>query len=101
MSSIVSHLCAVNFDMIRALLTTLACLAFALPAAAQSDDAAYCATLGDYAVKYLGNNGGDGGTRPDIATVEAIADCRKGNTAAGIAALEKKIRSKGFTPPKR
>lgn len=87
--------------MLKALPTTLACLAFALPAAAQSDDAAYCATLGDYAVKYLGNGGGDGGTRPDIVTVEAIADCRKGNTAAGIAALEKKIRSKGFTPPKR
>ena len=87
--------------MIKPLMAPLACLALALPAAAQSDDAAYCATLGDYAVKYLGNGGGDGGTRPDFTTVEAIADCRKGNTAAGIAALEKKIRSKGFTPPKR
>jgi hypothetical protein len=87
--------------MIKTLPTIFACLAIAVPAAAQSDDAAYCATLGDYATKYLGNNGGDGGTRPDFVTVEAINDCRKGNTAAGIAALEKKIRSKGFTPPKR
>lgn len=87
--------------MPRALLSILACLAFAAPAAAQGDDAAYCAKLGDYAVRYLGNGGGDGGTRPDFATVEALDDCRKGNTAAGIAALEKKIRGKGFTPPKR
>jgi hypothetical protein len=87
--------------VIRISLTIFACFAFALPADAQNDDAAYCATLGDYATKYLSNNGGEGGTRPDFVTVEAIADCRKGNTAAGIAALEKKIRSKGFTPPKR
>jgi hypothetical protein len=87
--------------MPKALLRIFACLAFAAPAAAQSDDAAYCTTLGDYATRYLGNGGGDGGTRPDFVTVEAISDCRKGNTAVGIAALEKKIRSKGFTPPKR
>jgi len=81
--------------------TLLACAALAAPAVAQSDDAAYCVTLGNYATRYLGNAGGEGGTRPDLVTVEAIDDCRKGNTAAGIAALEKKIRSKGFTPPKR
>ena len=91
----------VKSRMIKIVLAPLACLALTAQAAAQSDDAAYCATLGDYTVKYLGNGGGDGGTRPDLVTVEAIADCRKGNTAAGIAALEKKIRSKGFTPPKR
>ena len=37
----------------------------------------------------------------DLAIMEAIDDCRKGRTAQGIAALEKKIRSKGFTPPPR
>lgn len=70
-------------------------------AAAQSDDAAYCAKLGDYARRYLGDPGGNGGTRPDFDTMEAIDNCNKGKTAAGIAALEKKIRSKGFTPPAR
>jgi hypothetical protein len=33
--------------------------------------------------------------------MEAIADCRHGRVAEGIALLEKKIRGKGFTPPPR
>ena len=70
-------------------------------AIAQSDDAAYCKKLGDYAARYLGDPGGNGGTRPDFDTMEGINKCNKGDTAAGIAILEKKIRSKGFTPPAR
>ncbi len=70
-------------------------------AMAQSDDAAYCKKLGDYATRYLGDPGGNGGTRPDFDIMEGISKCNKGNTAAGIAILEKKIRSKGFTPPAR
>jgi len=68
---------------------------------AQSDDAAYCKKLGDYATRYLGDPGGNGGTRPDFDIMEGISKCNKGDTAAGIALLEKKIRSKGFTPPAR
>ena len=48
-----------------------------------------------------GSAGGEGGLRPDFATLGAIDDCNKGNTAAGIAVLEKKLRSNGFTLPKR
>lgn len=70
-------------------------------AMAQSDDAAYCKKLGEYATRYLGDPGGNGGTRPDFDMIDAIDKCNKGNTAAGIAILEKKIRSKGFTPPAR
>jgi len=70
-------------------------------AMAQSDDAAYCKKLGEYATRYLGDPGGNGGTRPDFDIMEGIDKCNKGNTAAGIAILEKKIRSKGFTPPAR
>ena len=70
-------------------------------ALAQSDDAAYCKKLGEYATRYLGDPGGNGGTRPDFDIMEGIDKCNKGNTAAGIAILEKKIRSKGFTPPAR
>ncbi len=66
-----------------------------------ADDAAYCTKLGDYATRYLGDPGGQGGTRPDFDIMEGVADCRKGRTAEGIAILEKKIRSKGFTPPAR
>ncbi len=79
----------------------LAALLSAGAAVAQSDDAAYCTKLGDYATRYLGDPGGMGGTRPDFDIAEGVADCRKGRTAEGIAILEKKIRSKGFTPPAR
>lgn len=87
----------------KQLLSLLAFLALApsIDAMAQSDDAAYCAKLGDYARRYLGDAGGNGGTRPDFDIMEGIDDCNKGKTAAGIALLEKKIRSKGFTPPAR
>ena len=70
-------------------------------AAAQSDDAAYCKKLGDYATRYLGDAGGNGGKRPDFDITDGITKCNKGDTAGGIAILEKKIRSKGFTPPAR
>ena len=73
----------------------------ACSAAAQSDDASYCKKLGDYATRYLGDAGGNGGTRPDFDILEGVAKCNKGDTAGGIAILEKKIRSKGFTPPPR
>lgn len=88
----------------KALLAALPLLlSVALPGAAtaQADDAAYCATLGDYARRYLGDAGGNGGTRPDFDIMEGIDACNKGRTAQGIAILEKKIRSKGFTPPAR
>jgi len=81
-------------------LTVFASL-FACSAGAQSDESAYCKRLGDYATRYLGNAGGDGGTRPDFDILDGIAKCNKGDTAGGIAILEKKIRSKGFTPPAR
>ncbi len=87
--------------MSRLVLSFVTCTVFALPALAQSDDAAYCAELGALAAKYTGSAGGNGNTRPDFATSEAISDCRKGNTAAGIPVLEKKLRSNGFTLPKR
>jgi hypothetical protein len=82
-------------------LSLLVGVLLAFPAFAQSDDAAYCAQLGALATKYLGSAGGNGGTRPDLDTVEAINDCRTGNTAKGIPVLEKKLRASGFTLPKR
>lgn len=87
--------------MKRVAMLILGCIAAVAPAAAQSDDAAYCTRLSDYALRYLGNAGAEGGSRPDFDVIEGVDNCRKGNTAAGIAILEKKIRGKGFTPPKR
>ena len=86
---------------VRLSLLLLACTVLSGPVAAQSDDAAYCAQLGALALKYTGSAGGNGGLRPDFDTTGAIDDCRKGNTAAGIPVLEKKLRSNGFTLPKR
>jgi hypothetical protein len=88
-------------NMPRMLLPLLAGTVLANPAVAQSDDAAYCAQLGNLALRYTGSAGGNGGLRPDFSTTGAIDDCRKGNTAAGIAVLEKTLRNNGFTLPKR
>jgi hypothetical protein len=70
-------------------------------AIAQSDDAAYCKKLADYATRYAGDSSFNGGNRPSIDIMDGIDKCDKGDTAAGIATLERKIRSKGFTPPSR
>jgi hypothetical protein len=79
----------------------LACAIVSFPAAAQADDAAYCGELGRLALRYTGGAGGEGRLAPDLATLGAIQDCNKGNFAAGIPVLEKKLRSNGFTLPKR
>jgi hypothetical protein len=79
----------------------LACAMVSSPLAAQADDAAYCAELGRLAVRYTGGAGGEGRLSPDLQTLGAITDCNKGNFAAGIPVLERKLRSNGFTLPKR
>ena len=88
--------------MARILAFVLGACLLALPALAQVGDAAYCgAQLGDLARRYTGSAGGEGRLSPDLSTLGAMDDCNKGNTAAGIAVLEKKLRSQGFTLPKR
>ncbi len=71
------------------------------PALAQSDDAAYCAALSALASKYLVGATSEGEGFPSLDTATAIDQCRKGDTAAGIPILEKKLRASGFTLPKR
>jgi hypothetical protein len=66
-----------------------------VPALAQKDDAGYCAALSAPANRYLVSGTGDGEGTPDIETHVAISDCSKGNTAAGIPVLERKLRSNG------
>lgn len=70
------------------------------PAAAWADDMKYCADLSVLYRRYLGNSG-EGRMFPDVAAGVAISDCEKGNTAAGIPVLEKKLRDGRFTLPKR
>ena len=71
------------------------------PASAQSSDAAYCDQLAALAYRYVGSSGGDGRSSPDLNTLGAITDCRKGNYAKGIPYLEKRLRDSHITLPSR
>ena len=87
--------------MNRTLLALLAaCLLLPTVAGAQSDDAAYCAALTNLYRRYLGNSA-EGKMLPDVSVSVAIDNCQKGNFAAGIPVLEKKLRDGRFTLPKR
>jgi hypothetical protein len=85
-------------------LTIGLCLSLTAEARAQaptaSNDMAYCAELSALYRRYLGNSA-EGKTFPDVSAANAIADCERGNTAAGIPVLEKKLRDARFTLPKR
>ena len=72
-----------------------------IAAAAQSNDLAYCEQLAALAYKYVGSSGGDGRSSPDLNTLGAITDCRKGNYAKGIPYLEKRLRDSHITLPSR
>ena len=69
-------------------------------AATATDDMGYCAQLSALYRRYLGNTG-EGRTFPDVAAGTAMDQCERGNTAAGIPVLEKKLRDARFTLPKR
>ena len=69
-------------------------------APAQTGDLAYCERLYELWVRYVPtlSKGHDSGTFEALASVD---QCRQGDTAAGIAALEKKLRDNRFTLPVR
>lgn len=85
--------------MARKLLPLLLALAAATPQAALADDASYCAELSALYRRYLGNTGER--VIPDVTAAVAMDQCDKGNYAAGIPPLEKKLRDARFTLPKR
>jgi hypothetical protein len=76
------------------------CLLLPTAARPQSDDAAYCAKLADLYRHHIGDMG-IGSVSPDVTAANAMEQCRTGNTAAGIAVLEAKLRANGFSLPKR
>jgi hypothetical protein len=86
--------------MRRALLA-LAVLMAPLPAMAQADDGAYCAALSALANRYLTGGSSLGANTQDLDTRAAQADCAAGKFSSGIPVLERKLRSNGFTLPKR
>jgi hypothetical protein len=76
-------------------------VAMLFPAIAEADDADYCRALAGLATRYLVSGTAMGAGTIDLDTKAAIDNCNKGNTAAGIKVLEQKLRSGGFTLPKR
>jgi hypothetical protein len=54
--------------MTRTLAPLLACVALPAAVVAQADDAAYCAQLGNLALRYTGTAGGEGRLTPDLTT---------------------------------
>jgi hypothetical protein len=87
--------------MYRTLPPSLLLALLPLAVAAQGNDAAYCASLSVLADRYLVTRMGEGAEMPDRETKAAINDCDRGNTAAAIPTLERKLRDNGFTLPKR
>ena len=80
-------------------LPMLMAFVLALPTAtdaAQGDDA-YCAQLSALYRRYIQNGPGH---RVDVDAAVALDNCGKGNTAAAIPVLEKKLREGGFSLPK-
>ena len=64
-------------------------------AQAQSDGKAYCAQLTDLYRRYVQN----ASRRVDVEALAAIDSCAKGNAAAGIPVLEKRLRDAKIAPP--
>ncbi len=82
----------------KRILITLAMMAMVplTTARAQVNDKAYCAQLTDLYRRYVQNAPGRGF---DVEASVALEDCRKGNAAASIPVLEKKLRENLITPP--
>jgi hypothetical protein len=71
------------------------------PTSAQnSSDLAYCNKLYDLAVRFRGRQI-NGESKPDPDMIVALEQCKSGNTAAGIATLEQRLRSAAVTLPPR
>jgi hypothetical protein len=65
-----------------------------------SSDLAYCTQLYDLAVRFRGRQI-NGESKPDPDMIVALEQCKSGNTAAGIATLEQRLRSAAVTLPPR
>ncbi len=65
--------------------------------AASDRDKAYCEELSVLYRRYIEDARG---RRFDVEANVAMEDCKKGNTAAAIPVLERKLRQSGFALPK-
>jgi hypothetical protein len=71
-----------------------------VPSGAQSSDLAYCTQLYDLAVRYRGRQI-NGESKPDPDMIVALEQCKHGQAAAGIATLERRLRSADVSLPPR
>jgi hypothetical protein len=75
-------------------------LAGAALAQTGAGDLAYCESLFATFDRYIAPRGESRSTS-GVEAIAAIDQCRRGNTAAGIPVLEKKLRDGRFTLPSR
>jgi len=85
-------------NMKRIALSLLAVVLSTAPALA--DDASYCGELSELALRYLGKFS-HGRNIPDLDVAAAVDQCQRGNYAAGIPTLERKLKANRFTLPAR
>jgi hypothetical protein len=64
---------------------------------ASADDQAYCGRLASLYRRYVKNSPG---RQFDAEASVALDECSRGNSAAAIPVLEKKLRESGFSLPK-
>ena len=86
--------------IIRSLAVILAA-ALAVPAVAQSADAAYCGALIQLYHRYVIKINSQSPNTGSLDGNVAVEQCRAGNTAAGIPVLEQKLRNQGLALPGR
>jgi len=86
--------------IIRSLAVLLAG-ALAVPAAAQSADAEYCGALTRLYYRYVIKINSQSPNTGSLDGNVAVAQCRAGDTAAGIPVLEQKLRNNGISLPAR
>ena len=80
----------------------IASAAFASPAVAQGDDAAYCAQLAGLVQRYVGSTGSGTAVMPNPTIIWAMEQCKSGDPAPAIPILEKKLIDYRITlPPRR
>lgn len=87
----------------RAIIVSLvlaASLGVTSAARAQSDDRAYCERLYATWERYVSPRS-QGQITGGFDIIASVDQCRRGNTAAGIPTIERKLRDNGFTLPAR
>jgi hypothetical protein len=82
-------------------LAALLAVSVAPAALAQTDDAAYCQALTEQFQRYVIKTGSHSPNTGGLDGNVAVAQCRAGNTAAGIPVLERKLRDAGLQLPAR